>query len=267
MKIFKAMWRIFVLTGILALPLGAGENPYGDWGSWSQHYSDYVLESAEYWVSNRTSQILLGSLLLAQPVLWKTDAITSRRIRNAAVLNDPFMRFGEAWGRMYGVTLLISVSVFRALQVSSDKTRDYQQLEYVLTGYGTTLAFAGSLKYLVGRTRPDGSNHYSFPSGHTTLAFATAEMTRQLYGNGWGSAAYALAILTGIERIQDKRHWLGDVVTAAILSTTIARSLAPGKVESSTLGDQQLALPKSGTPMFTLVWHFPRALPAIHFTP
>lgn len=267
MQISKSMWKKFVLAGILAFPLTAIENPYRDWESWSQHYPDYVLESAEYWVTNRTNQILLGSLMLAQPVLWKTDGTTTPQIQEAGLLPPPVMRFSEAWGRMYGVTLLTSVSVLRALQASSDKTRDYQQLEYVLTSYGTSLALAGSLKYLVGRTRPDGSNRYSFPSGHTTLAFTTAEVTRQLYGNGWGGAAYALAILTGIERIQDERHWLGDVVTAAILSTTIARSLAPGKVESSTLGDLALIHSKSGTPMFTLLWRFPQMLPAIQFTP
>ncbi|MCF7843116.1 MAG: phosphatase PAP2 family protein [Lentisphaeria bacterium] len=267
MKGPMSMWLLALLIALLSLPVKAGDNPYQNWESWWQHYPDYVIESADFWVTDRSSQIMLSSLLLAQPVLWKTDGTTTPQIREAGLLPPSVMRFSEAWGRMYGVTLLTGVSVFRALHASPDDPREYQQLEYVLTGYGTTLALAGSLKYLVGRTRPDGRDDYSFPSGHTTLAFTTAEMTRQLYGNGWGSAAYLLAVLTGIERIQEERHWLGDVVTAAILSTTIARSLAPGQVASGTLEGIPLTKPVHGPPVISFSWPLPGGKPSFTIGP
>ena len=37
------------------------------------------------------------------------------------------------------------------------------------------------VKKLTHELRPDGSDYYSFPSGHTTEAFASAEFLRQEY--------------------------------------------------------------------------------------
>jgi hypothetical protein len=39
-----------------------------------------------------------------------------------------------------------------------------------------------ALKYTTQRERPDGSNHYSFPSGHTAVAFAAASVIDKRYG-------------------------------------------------------------------------------------
>ena len=74
------------------------------------------------------------------------------------------------------------------------------------------------VKPLVGRLRPDGSDHRSFPSGHTATAFMTAAMLHQEYGwrSPWFSiAGYSVAAVTGISRICNNRHWLSDVVTGA----------------------------------------------------
>lgn len=74
------------------------------------------------------------------------------------------------------------------------------------------------IKYSVGRLRPDGSRHNSFPSGHTATAFMTATMLHQEYGwrNPWFSiGGYTAAAITGVSRICNNRHWLSDVVAGA----------------------------------------------------
>ena len=90
-----------------------------------------------------------------------------------------------------------------------------------------------SIKNLAGETRPDGSDKYSFPSGHTAAAFATAEFLRQEYKDvspWYGVAGYSMAVMTGYLRMYNNRHWMGDVVAGAgigIISTRLAYWIYP----------------------------------------
>ncbi len=90
-----------------------------------------------------------------------------------------------------------------------------------------------STKKLAGVTRPDSSDHYSFPSGHTAEAFVSAEFMRQEYKDvsPWiGVAGYTAAIATGVLRIYNNKHWLNDVVVGAgigVLSVRLSYWLYP----------------------------------------
>ncbi len=62
-------------------------------------------------------------------------------------------------------------------------------------------AFVLPLKRITRIQRPDGSGFNSFPSGHTTTAFAAAEFMRQEYNYAspwYGVAGYTAATITGI---------------------------------------------------------------------
>ncbi len=65
---------------------------------------------------------------------------------------------------------------------------------------------------------PYGGNS-SFPSGHTTLAFAAARVYAMEYKNipAVPVIAYSVAGLIGFSRIIENRHWTTDVFTGAIL--------------------------------------------------
>ena len=90
-----------------------------------------------------------------------------------------------------------------------------------------------SVKRLADRNRPDGSNNYSFPSGHTANAFMAAEFLNQEYRDvsPWiGYAGYTIATATGVLRMYNNKHWLSDVVAGAgfgIASTKIAYLIYP----------------------------------------
>ena len=102
---------------------------------------------------------------------------------------------------------------------------------------GTSLLISSAVvlpaKHLVKEERPDGSNALSFPSGHTTFAFATAQFMFREYQdeNIWLSlTGYPIAVFTGVYRILNDKHWVGDVVAGAgigILSTEVAYWLFP----------------------------------------
>jgi membrane-associated phospholipid phosphatase len=95
-----------------------------------------------------------------------------------------------------------------------------------------TLAFA--VKEVARRDRPDGSG-YSFPSGHTTVSFASADVLRRTFGWKVGVPAYAVASYVAASRIQSRRHYLSDVVFGAALGTVAGRTVAVGR-------SQQLAI-------------------------
>ena len=77
------------------------------------------------------------------------------------------------------------------------------------------------LKYAINEERPDGDD-YSFPSGHSALAFSSAEFVRRRYGNRWGLPAYAAATFVGWSRVEADRHWPHDVVAGAAIGILAA---------------------------------------------
>lgn len=81
-----------------------------------------------------------------------------------------------------------------------------------------------ALKLTTGVLRPDETNYFSFPSGHTTAAFMAATLLYKEYGfkGYWvGLVAYAAAIVTGFTRILNNRHWLFDVIVGAALGIVL----------------------------------------------
>ncbi|HEU5305529.1 MAG TPA: phosphatase PAP2 family protein [Gemmatimonadales bacterium] len=93
------------------------------------------------------------------------------------------------------------------------------------------------VKYSLGRTRPGNegdSDHFrpfsgssSFPSGHTTLAFAVATAIADETRDAWSDVAlYGAAALTGFARMNDDRHWASDVMAGALIGHLSARWLS-----------------------------------------
>jgi membrane-associated phospholipid phosphatase len=74
-----------------------------------------------------------------------------------------------------------------------------------------------SLKTWVGEERPNGGSR-SFPSGHTSVAFALAQFMHHEYGDKsvWYSVgAYSCATAVGMLRVVGNAHWISDVVAGA----------------------------------------------------
>lgn len=77
------------------------------------------------------------------------------------------------------------------------------------------------LKYAVNAERPNGGDH-SFPSGHATLSFCSAEFLRRRHGWAWGLPAYAAAGFIGYSRVEASEHYAADVVAGAIIGVVSA---------------------------------------------
>jgi len=68
-------------------------------------------------------------------------------------------------------------------------------------------------------TKPPVNSYTSFPSGHTTLAFAAATVFAMEYRDRplVPIIAYSAASLIGISRITENKHWASDVFVGATL--------------------------------------------------
>ena len=115
------------------------------------------------------------------------------------------------------------------------------------TMYVETLLFANGIKewtkLLVYRARPymyfddypedkleDGDWNCSFPSGHTTLAFAGAAFTTMVFcqcfpNSNWKYAvagiSFGMAAITGGLRMASGNHFFTDVLTGAVIGTAV----------------------------------------------
>lgn len=86
----------------------------------------------------------------------------------------------------------------------------------LLLAVGRTELATYTLKYGIDAERPNGGGQ-SFPSGHTSMAFAGAEFIRKEYGGYWGIPAYLAASYVGWSRVESRNHWTVDVLAGAAI--------------------------------------------------
>ncbi len=111
-----------------------------------------------------------------------------------------------------------------------------------LQGMLTAGVAAMAIKLLVHRVRPEeqilfdpykfkgpsmAGDNLSFPSGHSTIAFALAASLSSYYENDWRLAVplYFIAGITAYQRVYDFKHWPSDVVAGALLGTWIGSKI------------------------------------------
>ena len=91
-----------------------------------------------------------------------------------------------------------------------------------------------ALKAVVGRERPNANGNAfdfdpvhidaSFPSGHTTMAFAMATSLADDVHPLWAKVSlYGIATGVGVSRMYQQDHWLSDVVGGAVLGIASAK--------------------------------------------
>jgi membrane-associated phospholipid phosphatase len=143
------------------------------------------------------------------------------------------------------------------------------------------------LKTLSGRTRPSAYGPYqeaeptfegpfgktskdaggkrtnsSFPSGHTTVAFAAATVFAKEYASQplVPIIAYSAATLIGLSRITENKHWTTDVLVGAALGYLTGRQVVNNyhrfaKIKTQAAKKAQLS--------FNLEYNFGRMMPGI----
>jgi hypothetical protein len=160
------------------------------------------------------------------------DAFEDNRSSTTDDLSNIFEPFGNG---AITIPALASFYIFGHFD-ENDKAKRTALIateSFLITGLYTTI-----LKVTFGRHRPstgdsstsfDGftTNHNSFPSGHTSTAFAIATVFANEYEEVpyIKPISYGLATLTGLSRVNDEKHWASDVFLGAALGYFTSKTL------------------------------------------
>ncbi|HEY4563499.1 MAG TPA: phosphatase PAP2 family protein [Thermoanaerobaculia bacterium] len=186
-----------------------------------------VLGGPVHWDSRQWGQFGIAMAGIgASALLDKTirEREQNRNSQTADRIASTFEQFGEAgafgvMGTFYVVGLASHDA--RARSVGADGL-----IASVISG----AIIAPVLKFAVGRVRPRDtektfefhpfSGNSSFPSGHTTEAFAVASVISTQYPSVWVRVvSYGSAALVGYARIHHQAHFFSDVTAGAVLGT------------------------------------------------
>jgi hypothetical protein len=222
---------------------------------------------------------------IAQPTAPKLQLPTSKQILKASIVPVALIAYGSLSIQNNGWPSSIRVKQYRDDHFGSFKnyTDDYLLYSNAAVVYGLdllkvkakhdvlnqtiimtktsllALGITGVMKYTFKQTRPDNSDNYSFPSGHTAWAFALACVVHQEFketSNWFGVFAYTSATITGAMRILNNKHWYSDVLVGAgvgILSTNLVYLTHQNKFKKRAY-DTSL-IPHVSSKHVGLTWH------------
>ncbi|OFY38806.1 MAG: hypothetical protein A2X18_09045 [Bacteroidetes bacterium GWF2_40_14] len=175
---------------------------------------------------------------LKQSQLYMTAYIATPFIVSGIILYTPGKRFQDLrngfapdfYSRADDYIQYIPTAMLYGLRAGGVKGRS--SMGRMLTTHAlsavTMALLVNGIKYTVKETRPDNSANNGFPSGHTALAFMSANMVHHEYGltrSPWYSiGAYSIATTTALVRVLNDKHYLQDALLGAgigILSTEL----------------------------------------------
>jgi membrane-associated phospholipid phosphatase len=196
----------------------------------------YVLLAPTRW--NSDDLIIAGGIVAGTAVAYSVDNTVFRLMdRNRTHFNDDVSRVAVEYGSGYFAAGL-PLAIYGTGLILRDKwIRETAML------MGTTILLTSTLttvgKIGIGRARPYtgfGRHEFklfnahedfvSFPSGHTTAAFALSAVLAARIKNPWASIGlYGVATAAAVSRLYSHDHWLSDVVFSAAYTTAVANSV------------------------------------------
>jgi len=193
----------------------------------------YVLGAPLHWTGGQWEHFSLAVAGIGAAALLDRT-VRDREMRDHSHFSDQVSKGFEQFGQTgaFGV-----MGAFYVAGLLGDNPRARSVGE---DGLISTLIAGGivtpALKLIVGRVRPRDtgktfelhpfSGSSSFPSGHSTEAFAVASVIATHYDQGWVKAvSYGSAALVGFARVHHRAHFLSDVTAGAIIGTATGRTV------------------------------------------
>lgn len=158
--------------------------------------------------------------------------------KNDAEFVDKLAYIGEAVGSEWGLGA-VGAGYILGVVLKNNKVKNVTIMAtkaMLVSGLATQ-----AIKHTIDRTRPKNSDdpyNYgqggrSFPSGHTTQAFALATVIAESYkdqGLVVPVLAYTAAAIAGWSRVNDQAHWASDVVIGGLIGHLTAKAMMNSKM-------------------------------------
>jgi hypothetical protein len=169
--------------------------------------------------------LLGGSVLTGLLALDGFDRV-EQHIQYETVDDKPlgkYSKYGDLAGQMVPNAIYILANY--TLGYFSDDPKLYDRSLHMFKATLYSGLATNILKYTVRERRPDSNHRDSFPSGHTTSAFAFAAVIGTEHEWYWAVPAYTLAAVVAYSRINDNAHRVHDVVAGATIGLSYGLSL------------------------------------------
>lgn len=209
-----------IILSIVLLLFFSSQASAGFWQTTWDEFSSPITTDGKYY--------LMGGVALTG-ILATNGMQTSigDSIQKDAVEHKPLGKFSKAgdiagqmvpnviyFASMYGAYYFLDEEIY--------KSRSFHMLKSTL--YAAVVSTV--LKKIVQEPRPNNpTDKASFPSGHSTTAFAFAAVVGTEHEWYWAVPAYGLATFVAYSRINDNVHRLHDVVGGAVIGITYGLSL------------------------------------------
>ena len=149
-------------------------------------------------------------VLFDDPVV---DPFQKKQVRNKTLGHSS--QWGDFMGQLVPNAIYMGVMGIRGYNGDKEGYRRAIGM-FKATAYSTSVTTV--LKYTVREPRPiDHHWKNSFPSGHTTSAFAFSGYVMAEHEYAIGIPAVLLSTFVAYSRIQDNKHWLQDVTAGATI--------------------------------------------------
>ncbi len=217
--------NIIIALLIILGPVSA-QDRYESIPIWVNSIPEYGFNGMKNSVTDKSNLLILGTAGLGALLAYQFDDQIQEYVQREGLLPEKVSKFGSLYGGIWSAWLL-PVSIIITSKVEDESNREMlEKLEFATSALVANGITTIILKEIIGRERPNGHSDRSMPSGHTSHSFAVAAVANELYGNKIGTAAYLIAGLVAISRINDNDHYLSDVIIGAALGAIIGRGFA-----------------------------------------
>lgn len=192
-----------------------------------------VITSPAHWEAAEWHQAGWASLAVVGTALVIDRPLRDEMRRHNG--DNTFITQMERFGAQY------AVGVIGGFYIAGELADDQTALQVAQDGFAASLIASGiitpAIKLMAGRGRPrtnEDAYHFkpfsdvnaSFPSGHTTEAFALASVIADHYDDARVAyTAYSVAGLVGFARTYHHAHFASDVLAGAMIGTWVGKSV------------------------------------------
>jgi membrane-associated phospholipid phosphatase len=150
-----------------------------------------------------------------------------REIRDHVGMEGDSSTFGKIGGVLGGPAVVLPAVAGLLIGGQYSKNDRFHSFTYSLA-QATVIneGLVTGLKFAVGRTRPDGSDNRSFPSGHAATSFMIASVLQRYYGPKAAIIGYSAATFISLSRARENKHWASDLTAGATLGYIVGSSVS-----------------------------------------